>query len=278
MLLSFNATAAHNCGDDLGNNCWDCSKTEADLCTARKTGKELSITGTGQMKDYILSGRGDGAVSDSPWGTDITKVVIGEGITTIGDDAFIGAVNLEDVQIASSVTTVGHEAFYHTGIQNLVLSDSIDTIENYAFQRCYDLVALVIPSSVTSLGEITFENSSGTIYCAKPAENESSPCEGKQATNLKYYTKDENTGIYEVDGAYYADVNLLAKGQACENKAQCDKMVLSVKRGIPFEFKGKFYTSFGDIATDNYIHKRIYTVDEANMLSGKKNTLKIRYK
>ena len=212
LILPINIYAASNCADGE-ENCWDCSKTADDLCTARKKGDELTITGTGEMKNYNLSGRGDNAISDSPWGTNITKVIIGEGITSVGRDAFIGAVNLKDVSIASTVTTIGWESFYHTGIKHLVLPDSVQTIENYAFQRCYDLVGLVIPPNVISLGDILFQNSSGIVYCPKPAENEQSPCEGKYADNLKYYDREDETGIYNVEGVYYADFNLMAEGK-----------------------------------------------------------------
>jgi len=40
----------------------------------------------------------------------------------------------------------------------------------------------------------------------------------------------------------------------------------------------RFYNSANDILSGNYDKKRIYTIDEANRASGKKNTFKIRYK
>ena len=41
---------------------------------------------------------------------------------------------------------------------------------------------------------------------------------------------------------------------------------------------GKFYTSLSDWAKDNYIKKRIYTIDEANAVAGEKNRVSIKYR
>ena len=49
-------------------------------CTWQLNGTELTITGKGSMGEY----------PDSPWGTGITKVTIGEGVTAINKYAFSG--------------------------------------------------------------------------------------------------------------------------------------------------------------------------------------------
>ena len=49
-----------------------------------------------------------------PWEnyvTDITRVVVGNGVTTIGGRAFRDCENLTDVNMADSVTIIGYEAF-----------------------------------------------------------------------------------------------------------------------------------------------------------------------
>lgn len=71
-----------------------------------KTGV-LSIAGTGAMKDY----ESGPAV---PWYTKralIKTVVIKDGVTAIGDHAFIGCGNLTEVTIPGSVTAIGASAF-----------------------------------------------------------------------------------------------------------------------------------------------------------------------
>ena len=47
----------------------------------------------------------------APWGTAIKAVVIEDGVTNIGEDAFCGYKNLTSVTIPDSVTSIGWSAF-----------------------------------------------------------------------------------------------------------------------------------------------------------------------
>ena len=68
----------------------------------------LTIAGTGAMPDY--SGNSD---DTRPWDGDetIERVVISEGITTVGNGAFGDMVGLKYVTIPESVTKIGDRAF-----------------------------------------------------------------------------------------------------------------------------------------------------------------------
>ncbi|MBE6884326.1 MAG: leucine-rich repeat domain-containing protein, partial [Ruminococcaceae bacterium] len=61
---------------------------------------------------------GNGAISGNTFGsnTDITSVVIEEGVTTIGNNAFRNCSNLKSVIIPSSVTAIGNNAFASSGL------------------------------------------------------------------------------------------------------------------------------------------------------------------
>lgn len=99
----------------------------------------LTITGTGAMTDYASS-------TAMPWNsnkTDVTKIVISEGVTSVGKYAFQGCSNATEVQIASTVTSIGQSAF--SGCSNLATVKfgtsttykcNIDTIQSNAFSIC----------------------------------------------------------------------------------------------------------------------------------------------
>lgn len=67
----------------------------------------LTIYGYGSMYDYW-----DG--TDAPWASVIGKakqIIVDEGVTAIGDNAFTGSVNLESAYIGSTVTAFGENCF-----------------------------------------------------------------------------------------------------------------------------------------------------------------------
>ena len=70
----------------------------------------LTIKGTGAMDDYKTE-------TDAPWydqRSDITKIVVEDGITHIGNMAFYGLKNAKSAEIGKSVESVGLCAFSYT--------------------------------------------------------------------------------------------------------------------------------------------------------------------
>ena len=61
--------------------------------------------------------------------TDVTDVVIPNGVTTIGFSAFEGCFNLESVTIPNGVTFIGDRAF-----------DSVTSIEDDTFRDCKNVM------------------------------------------------------------------------------------------------------------------------------------------
>ena len=65
----------------------------------------LTISGKGKMNDYSFDNR-------SPWYKyDIKRIIIGDGVTTIGEFAFTNCSTLTSVTIPNSVTEIGEFAF-----------------------------------------------------------------------------------------------------------------------------------------------------------------------
>ena len=87
----------------------------------------LTISGIGKMDNYLYS--------VAPWYyRDVKQIIIGDGVTTIGQAAFRNRGSLTSVTIPNSVTTIGV----------------------YAFSGCSSLTSVTIPNSVTTIGESAF--------------------------------------------------------------------------------------------------------------------------
>ena len=89
--------------------------------------------------------------------TKITSYVIPDGVTSIGDDAFLDCSSLHSLVIPNSVTSIGKRAFYGcSSLRSLVIPDSVISIGNLAFGNCSTLSSIIIPNSVTSIGNDAF--------------------------------------------------------------------------------------------------------------------------
>ena len=112
----------------------------------------LTIFGIGAMADY-------GPIP-SPWDAnknDIRKILIEEGVTTIGEAAFLRCSNLTTVIASNGVTSIGDAAFACcTELATLALPDSLTTIGRDAFGFCNSLTEVTIPNNVKDIGDNAF--------------------------------------------------------------------------------------------------------------------------
>ena len=118
--------------------------------------KTLTISGNGAMNDYGTN------INNAPWysyHSQITKVILEEGITKIGAGAFYYCSALTKVTVPNSVETIGASAFRScTGLISAELGSGLQSIGNYAFYNNSAFASVNIPDSVQSIGERAFSN------------------------------------------------------------------------------------------------------------------------
>ena len=152
ISLSANAEESGTCGPDLR---WHLTDNAV-----------LTISGKGKMYDYSYDNR-------APWDNYnkriIKRIIIGDGITTIGSSAFRNCFALNSVTIPNSVRTIGEAAFeYCSALTSVTIPNSVTTIGNHAFFGCSALTSVTIPNSVTEIGYSTFQNCSALTSVTIP--------------------------------------------------------------------------------------------------------------
>ena len=97
---------------------------------------------------------GFGAFSRS----NISSLVIPEGVDSIGSAAFYGCNYLEKIVLPKSITKLGENIFYDcTKLQSLkILSDKLTYIPNDFCLKCQGLTDILIPTSIQTIGESAF--------------------------------------------------------------------------------------------------------------------------
>ena len=140
----------------------------------------LSLNGNGAVDEYVLYTNGQ---TNAPWYSNkykIKKVVVGDGITRLGSNAFAWCTQLETIQFSSQLNlksigtqtfyecsklvnvtlpyglvSVGRNAFVWSGLKTLIIPNSVKTIAYGAFANC-QLVKVYIPASVVTIGDFAF--------------------------------------------------------------------------------------------------------------------------
>ena len=123
----------------------------------------LTLEGTGEIEfDYF---------EQVPWKSlSFTKLVIGDGITKIGQQVFKGCKGMTSVTIPSSVTSIEYYAFWEcTGLTSVTIPSSVTSIAECTFQECTGLTSVTIPSSVTSIGRSAFYGCRGLTSVTIPS-------------------------------------------------------------------------------------------------------------
>ena len=96
-----------------------------------------------------------------------TSVTIPEGVTTIGEFAFIYCPSLTSVTIPDGVTELRYGSFgYCTALTDVTLPDGLTVIAERAFSNSTALTSITIPDSVTTIGKWAFSecDSLKTVY------------------------------------------------------------------------------------------------------------------
>ena len=90
------------------------------------------------------------------------NTIIPNGVTSIGEGAFAGCIDMTSITIPNSVTIMCDFAFEGCSrLTSVTIPNSVTSIGGYTFRGCYSLTSVTIPDSVTSIGEEAFYGCSG---------------------------------------------------------------------------------------------------------------------
>lgn len=124
--------------------------------------KVLTISGTGKMKDYSSPGT-------APWrkySTVIETLIVEDGVTHIGEYAFIYCSSIKTAIIGEGVQSIGKLAFYYcTALRTLQLPSTLKTIDQQALCYTNNLRSITFPNGcgLMSVSNLLFRPSTPTI-------------------------------------------------------------------------------------------------------------------
>ena len=137
-------------------------------CTWTLDGTILTISGNGDMQDYL----GEYYVEDSveyfydyaPWKGKISKVIIEDSVTSIGNKAFYYCDSLTSITIGDSVTSIGSSAFYSCdSLTSVSIGNSVTSIGDYAFYYCDRLKRVYYRGSISDKSKISIASNNSSL-------------------------------------------------------------------------------------------------------------------
>lgn len=100
----------------------------------------LELVGSGAMTDFASAGK-------PAWFSQaaaISKIIVGEGITGIGDYSFCRMTNLTEVSLPEGLATIGVNSFNScSALKEIVIPSTVTTIGSSAFYGCRAITSIV---------------------------------------------------------------------------------------------------------------------------------------
>ena len=154
-VLAEDAAMSGTCGaSDKDNVTWALTDEDGD------GNYTLTISGTGAMKDFF---KADSKIDDRPWKDSIgsiTKGVVAQGVTNVGDRTFYNCLSMTSVELADGIISITGGAFENCkALTSLTLPNGLEKFGGNAFRGCTGLTGeLVIPDSVREIKNWAFMN------------------------------------------------------------------------------------------------------------------------
>lgn len=164
------AVEAAETGDTFTYGDFTCTYLEDGTIEISKyNGNDAEVMIPEEIDGTAVTGIGNNAFSLVAFSHSLTSIEIPDGVTYIGDCAFLDCYGLTSIEIPSSVTSIGSWAFGEcSSLTSVKISEGVKEIKGSAFCSCTSLTSIEIPSSVTSIEAWAFSNCSSLTSVALP--------------------------------------------------------------------------------------------------------------
>lgn len=192
----------------------------------------------------LISGTGEGR-----------NVVIPQGVTEIGDRAFMRDKKIARVVIPEGVVKIGELAFYGcNALKSVVLPESLEEIGREAFAGCFKLKRIEIPQNVVRIGNCAFYDCRSLKFVAWNARACASVGEFREIPKTDDYADETSfLSCYKLGEAVIGDEVVSLPAYAFFNCQALARLTVG---------KGLSYSSAYAFDGSRHIKKVIYTGDE----------------
>ena len=146
------------------------------ITSIKKTARNIQLPT--YIGGYRVTAIGDGVFAELS-SDDVERIVVHDGIISIGEEAFINS--LAEIVVEGKITYIGENAFYGcTGLKAISLGEGLETVPYAAFEGS-GITGIAVPKSVRVIDENAFYNC-GSLKAVVI-------CEGLEAISVKAFEK-----------------------------------------------------------------------------------------
>lgn len=134
--------------------------------------KIQEIQGTVNVNGVVKAAKADfdirSGVLEHYYGKDV-KVIVPDGVHSIGSDCFRGMEYLESITLPDSLDSIQYRAFSGCfSLTQITLPERLTIIGNKAFELCFNLKRITIPDRVKGIGDYAFDNCTKLTHVSFP--------------------------------------------------------------------------------------------------------------
>ena len=97
--------------------------------------------------------------------SNLTSIIIPDSVASIEKHTFYNCKSLTSVTIGNGVTNIGDKAFFNCiNLTSVTLGNSVKSIDDFAFWCCSNLTSITIPDSITSIASTAFTGCENLAY------------------------------------------------------------------------------------------------------------------
>lgn len=185
-----------------------------------------------------------------------------DGMLTISGTGSMGMWESDQVPWRSEIGSV----------VKIEILDGITGLSNFAFMGAINLKSVILPDSVSSFAYGTFSGAQNLETIALP-------------NNAYFYGSNAFSDTNRLTSVFCAQHNEQNCIRALQVSGKTEEQIAKILKTYQkigdnqYLYNGKFYSDTNNISSKDYDVKRIYTIDEANLVAKPTgNTVKIKYR
>ena len=205
--------------------------------------KEISLPGT--LVDYMGNAIGSYAFNGQ---TQLTKITLAEGITTLPESVFRNCTSLTDLTLPSTLTYIGSYAFgYCSALKTLDLPEGLTSIQSYAFRNATALEEVILPSTLQSIYRPFYNCPKLTkmtvkAIAAPDPQNNSIMGNSSASANVTLTVPNLSINVYK-QAQYWNEFNIVGADIMPENITINTDYRLNWPEGLALDYRPNIYVA-----------------------------------